>query len=590
MALRISSMGEAFVAGAPVFTGAPGAAFSTSESRIAPPGPLPLSSDSSTPFSAASCRAAGETRSAPSVAADGGGDAGAAAAASACAGSGSGSVAGAGASGSGVSAVSGGASPSARTVARGAPTGSSLPRSARISWTVPSWKISISIAPFWVSTTATTSPRWTVSPGFTSHSTSLPASMSAPSEGMTKTPISAAHLHAGGGDDPVHLRDRRLFQMRGVGDGHFLGTNAGHGAIERPEPALHDPRHDLGRERARAPALIHDHRAAGLAERGEDRGVIQWTQRAQVDHLGLDAVLRQFLGRLQRLEERAAIGDEAQVLALPPDRGLGDVHWSRILVDLPAHVVKHDVLEDQHRVGVLKGRPEHPPRILQRCGCQHLEAGDMRVPTLEAVGMLRGQLLAGAGGHADHHGHAELSARHVPDRGGRVHDLVEREQAEIDRHQLHDRPQPGRRSTDARAGETRLAERRVADAVLAELVHQTLRHRVASAIGADIFAHEKNAVVPLHRVADRLFDRLAIGRLHYLAAGCGGLWRLGLRAQNVMREGFDRLPRARLGGVHGLRDLGGDACLDLVHVGLVDQAVFQKPALEADDGPFVAPL
>jgi hypothetical protein len=54
---------------------------------------------------------------------------------------------------------------------------------------VPTSKHSISIAPFWVSTTATTSPRFTVSPGLTSHSTSVPASMSAPSEGMANTPI-----------------------------------------------------------------------------------------------------------------------------------------------------------------------------------------------------------------------------------------------------------------------------------------------------------------------------------------------------------------------------------------------------------------
>jgi hypothetical protein len=58
--------------------------------------------------------------------------------------------------------------------------------------------------------------------------------------------------------------------------------------------------------------------------------------------------------------------------------------------------------------------------------------------------MLRGELLARTGRHADHQRHAELPARHVPDRGGRVHDLVERQQAEVDRHQLDDGPQPRR--------------------------------------------------------------------------------------------------------------------------------------------------
>ena len=40
-----------------------------------------------------------------------------------------------------------------------------------------------------VSTSATMSPRCTRSPGATSHSTTVPRSMSAPSEGMVKTPI-----------------------------------------------------------------------------------------------------------------------------------------------------------------------------------------------------------------------------------------------------------------------------------------------------------------------------------------------------------------------------------------------------------------
>ena len=77
--------------------------------------------------------------------------------------------------------------------ASGVPTGTLPLRSTRICSICPVSKISISMAPFCVSTTATMSPRFTLSPGFTSHSTSVPASMSAPSEGMRNSTTARPH-------------------------------------------------------------------------------------------------------------------------------------------------------------------------------------------------------------------------------------------------------------------------------------------------------------------------------------------------------------------------------------------------------------
>lgn len=48
------------------------------------------------------------------------------------------------------------------------------------------------MAPLSVSTSATMSPRFTSSPGCLSHRMSVPASMSAPSEGMRKSDICAS--------------------------------------------------------------------------------------------------------------------------------------------------------------------------------------------------------------------------------------------------------------------------------------------------------------------------------------------------------------------------------------------------------------
>ena len=72
--------------------------------------------------------------------------------------------------------------------------------------------------------------------------------------------------------------------------------------------------------------------------------------------------------------------------------------------------------------------------------------------------MLCRELAAGAGRHADNQRHGELAARHMRDRRGVVDDLVERQQAEIDRHDLDDRPHAGHRRADARRRRRRLSE------------------------------------------------------------------------------------------------------------------------------------
>ena len=100
-------------------------------------------------------------------------------------------------------------------------------------------------------------------------------------------------------------------------------------------------------------------------------------------------------------------------------------------VELALDVVQHGVLEDQDRVRVLERRPSMPRASSIVAGRQHPDAGDVRVPALQAVRVLGGELAPAARRHADDQRHGELPARHVRDGGGVVHDLIEREQAEV---------------------------------------------------------------------------------------------------------------------------------------------------------------
>ena len=171
------------------------------------------------------------------------------------------------------------------------------------------------------------------------------------------------------------------------------------------------------------------------------------------------------------------------------------------------------MLEDQDGVGLGEGREQEPARVGRRRGREHREAGDVRVPALEAVRVLRRELPAGAGRHADHERHAELAARHVPERRRVVDDLVERQQAEVDRHHLDDRAQAPERRADAGADERALRERRVAHAVGAELLQQAAAHRVGAAVAPHVLAHQEHPRVPGERLAQGAPHRVAVRQL-----------------------------------------------------------------------------
>ncbi|GAA0922537.1 hypothetical protein GCM10009559_06150 [Pseudonocardia zijingensis] len=115
--------------------------------------------------------------------------------------------------------------------------------------------------------------------------------------------------------------------------------------------------------------------------------------------------------------------------------------------------------------------------------------------------MLGGELAAGAGRDPHDERYGELAARHVQQGGGVVEDLVEREQAEVHRHDLDDRPHPAQGGADPGADERRLRQRGVPDPFGPELLEQALAHREAAAVAADVLAHQEHALVAGERLA-----------------------------------------------------------------------------------------
>ena len=124
--------------------------------------------------------------------------------------------------------------------------------------------------------------------------------------------------------------------------------------------------------------------------------------------------------------------------------------------------------------------------------------------------MLCGELAPTAGRHADHERDRELAARHVADGGRVVENLVEREQAEVDRHHLDDRAHARECRADAGADERRFREWRVADTLLAEFREQPHAHRIAASVAPDVLAHQEHTRIALQRLTQRRAHCLAV--------------------------------------------------------------------------------
>src|SRR5262245_55149256 len=332
-------VGGAFAAaGTPRISAASMSAFT-----MRPCGPLPLRRVRSMPACCAIRRASGLAKM-RSPAAAGAGAAGTAAAAGCCAfGAGAawaGATAGGAALGAPVPAFANAAasSPSSSRSATGWFTFTPwLPAGTRILPSLPSSTASTSIVALSVSISAMTSPAFTGSPSFFSHLARLPSvivgdsagmrismGMSIPLTGPGDARSGAITDLARGGGDLVGIGQRQLLQVGGVRQRHVLAGHACDRRVQPVERLLHHDRRDLRTDAGEGPALLHRDDPVGLLHRFHDRGDVQRAQRAQIDHLGIDALARQLLGRRQREADLQREGGDRDVLAWPLDAGATD--------------------------------------------------------------------------------------------------------------------------------------------------------------------------------------------------------------------------------------------------------------------------
>ena len=258
------------------------------------------------------------------------------------------------------------------------------------------------------------------------------------------------------------------------------------------------------------PALFHRHRAAGLLHGCNDGLGIHRAQRAQIDHLGLDAFLGQFVGGLQRVGHAVRPRDQRHVLARAHDPRLADRdHIVIQLRHLAGMAVQHLVFEEDDGVGIADRGLQQALVIGGRKRRDHLQARNLRVPGRVILAVLGSDAGGGAIRPAEHDRAAHLAAGHVQRLGRGVDDLVDRLHGEVEGHELDDRLQARHRRTDADAGKAVLGDRRIDHAPRAEFLQQPLTDLVGALIFRDLFAHQEHVARraasprPLHRAARR---------------------------------------------------------------------------------------
>src|SRR5260370_11523363 len=228
------------------------------------------------------------------------------------------------------------------------------------------------------------------------------------------------------------------------------------------------------------------------------------------------------------------------------------------------------MLEENHGVFLTDTRLQQPLRM-SRCGRNHdAQSGAMQEIGFKALAMLCTELMARALRCAYNHRHLGVAAEHVMNLGGVVDDLIDREQAEIDRHQLDNWLECAHRGADSGADDREFRNRRVTDALFAVDSKQPVGDLECTAEVADLLAHDEYTLIAVEFLAQGLVERFPIRDLGHAATS------LSLHV-DVLAQLVERRFGALLGKLHCIVDNGGNFAVDLVQLG-IDRVSFMLKA------------
>src|SRR6266571_4250204 len=403
-------------------------------------------------------------------------------------------------------------------------TGTVWPSWTLISASTPAVGAGISASTLSVEISNSGSSRFTSSPSFLSHLLKVPSAIDSPIWGMrTSTRAiespSIRREPSCGLHDIIGLGQHEIFQRRRIRQRHVVRSHPHDRAVQPCKGLLVDTRRDLARQATGARVLVHDEHLVGLLHRPHDGGVIHRQQRPEIEHFDRESVvLRQLVGRLERLPHRGPVGDDGQVPALASQPRLADGSEDLLLFRqrLLDPAVQPLVLEVDDRIVVPDGGLDQALRVPRGGGIHDLQARRVKEGRLRVLRMERTAPHVAAARAAHHDRGRETGA--VARGGDVVREHVVGAGDEVDelhlRHRAHAHVgRPGRRADDCR-----LRDRSVDDACLAELLGEALGHLERAAIRPDILPQNEDAGIALHLFPQPLAQGFEVGHLHDLVS------------------------------------------------------------------------
>ena len=183
------------------------------------------------------------------------------------------------------------------------------------------------------------------------------------------------------------------------------------------------------------------------------------------------------------------------------------------LVHLALHGVEHRVLEDEDRIGLAERGQQHAAGVGRRRRRDDLDAGDVRVPALEAVRVLRRELAPAPVAMRTTSGtlnwppdmcRSVAALLTIWSRASRLKFTVMI--STIGRMPPSAAPMPAPTKVDSDSGVSRTRSGPNSSS-------SPWLHREAAAVAADVLAHQEDARIAPERVAERAAHRFAIGHL-----------------------------------------------------------------------------
>src|SRR5260370_9928324 len=153
------------------------------------------------------------------------------------------------------------------------------------------------------------------------------------------------------------------------------------------------------------------------------------------------------------------------------------------------------MLEEHHGIDLPNSSVEQFFGIGRGGRTHHPEAGGMEKVCLEALAVLRAELMPTALRSANDYRHGGFFAEHVVNLGRAIDYLIHREQREVYSHQLDYRFEAAHRSADPGADNSQFRNRMLACALFSIYREQSVGELECAAEIADLFTHDEYPLV-----------------------------------------------------------------------------------------------